>query len=64
MSCEDIEENRRGIRPMLKQNNFVTNTFKGVRNSGVPLETRLHEFNIIAVNVGEDGNCFFHAVSH
>ena len=37
---------------MLQHNNFVTNAVLGVRNSGVLLETRLHEFNRIAVNVG------------
>ena len=36
----------------------------GVRNSGVLLKTRLHEFNRIAVDVKGGGDCFFRAVSH
>ena len=45
-------------------NNFVANAVFGVRNSGVLLETRLREFNRIAVDVGGGGDVFFRAVSH
>ena len=45
-------------------NNFVTNAVLGVKNSGVLLETRLREFNRIAVDVGGGKDCFFRAVSH
>ena len=40
-------------------NNFVTNAVLGVKNSGVLLETRLREFNRIAVDVGGGSDCCF-----
>ena len=60
MNCEDIEENP-GVLDQCYSNtdNFVTNTVLGVRNSNILLETRLREFNRIAVDVGAGGDCFF-----
>ena len=45
-------------------NNLVTNAVLGVRNSGVLLQTRLHEFNRIAVDVGGGGWWFFFVLCH
>ena len=68
MNCGDIEQNIADIEGVLDQcysnNNFVTNAVLGVRNSNVLLETRLREFNRIAVDVGGGGDCFFRAMSH
>ena len=59
MNCGDIEENPEVLDQCYSNNNFVTNAVLGVRNSNVLLETRLREFNRIAVDVGRDGDCFF-----
>ena len=53
MNCGDIEENPGVLDQCYSNNKFVTNTVLGVRNSNVLLETRLHEFNRIAVDVGD-----------
>ena len=59
MNCGDIEENPGVLDECYSNNNFVTNAVLGVINSGVLLETRLCEFNRIAVDVGGGGNFFF-----
>ena len=65
MNCGDIEENPGVLDQCYSNKNFVTNAVLGVRNSNVLLETRLREFNRIAVDVGGGGDCFFlRAVSH
>ena len=64
MNCGDIEENPVVLNQCYSNNSFVTNAVLGVRNSNVLLETRLREFNRIAVDVGGGGDCFFRAVSH
>ena len=58
MNCGDIEENPGVLDQCYSSKNFVTNAVLGVRNSNVLLETRLREFNRIAVDVG-GGDCFF-----
>ena len=58
MNCGDIEENSGVLDEFYSNNNSVTNAVLGVRNSGVLLETRLREFNRIAVDVGGGGHCF------
>ena len=50
MSCGDIEENPGVLDQCYSNNNFVTTDVLGVRNY-VLLETRLCEFNRIAVDV-------------
>ena len=52
MNCGDIEENPGVLDQCYSNNNFVTNAVLGIRNSNVLLETRLREFNRIAVDVG------------
>ena len=64
MNCGDIEENRGVLDQCYSNNNFVSNSVLGVRNSNALLETRLREFNRIAVDVGGGGDCFLRAVSH
>ena len=59
MNCGDIEENPRVLDQCYSNNNFVTDAVLSVRNSNVLLETRLREFNRIAVDVGGGGDCFF-----
>ena len=59
MNCGYIEENPGVLDQCYSNNNFVTNAVLGVRNSNVCLETRLREFNTIAVDVEGGG-----AVSH
>ena len=49
MNCGNIEENPGVLDQCYSNNNFVTNAVLGVRNSNVLLETRLREFNRIAV---------------
>ena len=53
MNCRDIEENPGVLDQSNSNNNFVTTAVLGVRNY-VLLETRLREFNRIAVDVGGD----------
>ena len=63
MNCGDIEENPGVLDQCYSNyNSFVTNAVLSVRNSNVLLETRLREFNRIAVDVGGGGDCFFRAV--
>ena len=50
---------RRVLDQCYSNNNFVTNAVSGVRNSNVLLETRLREFNRIAVDVGGVGDWDF-----
>ena len=57
MSCGDIEDH------CYSNNNFVTNTVLGVRNSNVLFETRLREFNRIAVDVRGVGDWDFECVT-
>ena len=64
MNCGDIEENLGVLDQYNSNNNFVRNPVLRVTNSNVLLETRLREFNRIAVDVGGGGDCFFRAVSH
>ena len=64
MNCGDIEENPGVLDKCYSNNNVVTNAVLGVRNSNVLLETRLREFNRIAVYVGGGGACFSGVVSH
>ena len=52
MNCGDTEENPEVLDQCYSNNNFVTTTVLGVRNY-VLLETRLREFNRIAVDVGD-----------
>ena len=54
MNCGDIEENPGVLDQCYSNNNFVTTAVLGVRNY-VLLETRLREFNRIAVDVGGVG---------
>ena len=58
MNCGDIEENPRVLDRCYSNNNFVTTAVLGVRNY-VLLETRLREFNKIAVDVGGVGDLDF-----
>ena len=51
MNCGDIEENSGVLDQCNTNNNFIRNAVLGVRNY-VLLETRLREFNRIAVDVG------------
>ena len=51
MNCGDIEENPGVLDQCSSNNNFVTAAVLGVRNY-VLLETRLREFNRVAVDVG------------
>ena len=44
MNCEDIEENPGVLDQCYSNNNFVSNSVLGVRNSNALLETRLREF--------------------
>ena len=62
MNCGDIEKNPGVLDQCYSNNNFVTNAVLGVRNSNVLLETRLREFNRIAVDVGGVGDCDFECV--
>ena len=65
MNCGDIEENPGVLDQCYINNNLVTNAVLGVRNSNILLETRLREFNRIAVDVGGGGDCFLlRALSH
>ena len=59
MNCGDVEENPGVLDQCYSNSNLVTNTVLGVRNSNALLETRLREFNRIAVDVGGGGDCFF-----
>ena len=59
MNCGDIEENPGVLDHCYSNNNFVTSAVLGVRNSNVLLETRLREFNRIALDVGGGGDFFF-----
>ena len=59
MNCGDIEENLGVLDQYNSNNNFVRNPVLRVTNSNVLLETRLREFNRIAVDVGGGGDCFF-----
>ena len=63
MNCGDIEENRGVLDQCYSNNNFVTNAVLGVRNSNLLLETRLREFNRIAVDVGGVGDGDFKCVT-
>ena len=60
MNFRDTEENLGVLHQCYSKNNFVTNAVLGVKNSGVLLETRLCEFNRIAVDVGGGTDCFCH----
>ena len=62
MNCGDIEEHPGVLDQCYSNNNFVTAAVLGVRNY-VLLETRLHEFNRIAVNVGGVGDLDFKSVT-
>ena len=61
MNCRDIEENPGVLDQCYSNNNFVTAAVLGVRNY-VLLETRLREFNRIAV-VGGIGDLDFECVT-
>ena len=63
MNCGDIEENPGELDQCYSNNNFVTNAVLGVRNSNVLLETRLCEFNRIAVDAGAVGDLDFECVT-
>ena len=63
MNCGRIEENPGVSDQCYSNNNFVTNAALGVRNSNVLLETRLREFNRIAVDVGGVGDWVFECVT-
>ena len=63
MNCGDIEENPGVLDQCYRNNNFFTNAVLGVRNSNVLLETRLREFNRIAVDVGGVGDWDFECVT-
>ena len=54
MNCGDIEENPGVLDQCQSNNSFVTNAVLGVL-----LETRLREFNRIAVDVGGGGDFIF-----
>ena len=58
MNCGDIEENPGVLDQCYSNSNFVTTTVLGVRNY-VLLETKLREFNRIAVDVGGVGDLDF-----
>ena len=62
MNCGDIEENQGVLDQCYSNNNFVTAAVLGVRNY-VILETRLREFNRIAVDVGGVGDFDFKCVT-
>ena len=64
MKSGDIEENPGVLDQCYSNDNFVTNAVLGVRNSNVLLETRLREFNRIAVVVGGGGDCLFFVLCH
>ena len=55
MNCGDIEENSRVLDQCNTNNNFIRNAVLRITNSNVLLETRLREFNRIAVDVGGAG---------
>ena len=63
MNCGDIEENPGVLDRCDSNNNFVTNVVLSFRNSKVLLETRLREFNRIAVDVGGVGDWDFECVT-
>ena len=63
MNCGDIEENPGVLDQCYSNNNFVPTAVLGVRNSNVLLETRLREFNRIAVDVGGVGDLDFECVT-
>ena len=63
MNCGDIEENPGVSYLCYSNNNCVTNAVLGVRNSNVLLETRVREFNRIAVDVGGVGDWDFVCVT-
>ena len=63
MNCGDIEENPGVLDQCYRNNNFVTNAVLGFRNLNVLLETRLREFNRIAVDVGGVGDWDFECVT-
>ena len=54
MSCGDIEENPGVLDQCYSNNNFVTAAVLGVKEIMSLLETRLREFNRIAVDVDDD----------
>ena len=60
MNCGDIEENPGVLDQCYSNNNFVTAAVLGVY---VLLETRLREFNRIAVDVGCVGDLDFECVT-
>ena len=62
MNCGDIEENPGVLDQCYSNNNFVTAAVLGVKEI-VLLETRLREFNRIAVDVGSVGDLDFECVS-
>ena len=62
MNCGDIEENPGVLDQCYSNNNFVTTAVLGVRNYAL-LETRLREFNRIAVDVGGVGDLDFECVT-
>ena len=57
MNCGDIEENPGVLDQCYSNNNFVTAAVLAV------LETRLREFNRIAVDVGDVGDLDFECVT-
>ena len=62
MNCGDIEENPGVSDQCYSNNNFVTAAVLGVKEI-VLLETRLREFNRIAVDVGGVGDLDFECVT-
>ena len=62
MNCGDIEENPGVFNQYYSNTNFVTTAVLGVRNY-VLLETRLREFNRIAVDIGGVGDLDFECVT-
>ena len=62
MNCGDVEENLGVLDQCYSNNNFVTTAVLGIRNY-VLLETRLREFNRIAVDVGGVGDLDFVCVT-
>ena len=62
MNCVDIEQNPGVLDQCYSNNNFATTAVLGVKNY-VLLETRLCEFNRIAVDVGGVGDLDFECVT-
>ena len=63
MNCGDIEENPGVLDQCYSNNDVVTAAVLGVKENNVLLETRLREFNRIAVDVGGFGDLDFECVT-